>query len=73
MPLKNNLLPKIRKDKKLVRALEDLHCKSFYTIHDVWIPKNNPMLSTIDSLQLISAYLHIDIDDLVEKSHVPVI
>jgi hypothetical protein len=72
MPLKISLLPKIKKDRKLVRALEDLHGRSFYTIQ-LWIKDNNPLLSTIDSLQVISAYMHVDIDDLIEKKEVPVI
>ena len=72
MPLKSNILPVIKKNNKLVYALTQLHERSFYTIQ-LWIKNNDPLLSTSDSLQLISAYLHTPIDELIEKYEVPVL
>jgi len=72
MPLKSNILPEIKKNSKLVYALTELHGRSFYTIQ-LWIKNNDPLLSTSDSLQLISAYLHTPIDELIVKYEVPVL
>lgn len=69
MPLKINILPEIKKNTKLVYALTELHKRSFYTIQ-FWIKNNDPLLSTSDSLQLISAYLHLPLEELIEKLEV---
>lgn len=55
---------KDKQNKNCLRALEDLNKKSFYTIKE-WIKNDHPQLSTIDSLNIISAYLNMDIDDIV--------
>lgn len=55
---------KHRKNKNCIRALEDLHAKSFYTIKE-WIKFDHPQLSTIDSINVISAYLNLNIEDIV--------
>ena len=68
MQLKNSVLKEIRKNKALVRALEDYFEKSHFTIFNVWLVNNNPMLCNINSLKLISAYLKRDIDDLLETT-----
>jgi len=62
---------KDKKNKNCLRALEDLHEKSFYTIKE-WIKNDHPQLSTIDSLNTISAYLDLSIDDIViSKTNLP--
>lgn len=68
MALKSNILRELRNksNKNCVRALEDLHEKSFYTIQD-WIKNNNPLLSTVESLNIISTYLEVDSADLIRN------
>lgn len=63
--LKNNILQLIKSNNQIRRALEDMHNKSFYTI-DRWIKTNDKMLTTIDSLKVISAYLRMPIEQLVD-------
>jgi len=68
MILKSSVIGSLRlkHNKNCVRALEDLHSKSFYTMQE-WIKNNNPLLCTLDSLNVISAYLRLDVEDIVEE------
>ncbi len=74
MPRKNNhlglkikadVLNQLKKDKACQRALEDFWGRHSTTVAD-WIRMNDPQLCHMGSLRIISAYLKIDIIDLVE-------
>lgn len=65
MSLKTSLLQKIKKNKILVRDLEDHHHKSFYTIQE-WLKNNHPLLSTDESLIIIADHLGMDWKDIIE-------
>jgi len=66
MKLKNNILNEIKKSNPLRRALMDLHDKSEYTILK-WLRENSPELIKYSSLQVISAYLEKEIDEMIIK------
>ena len=66
MRLKDSTLNSIKKNYRLRRALMDLHEVSEQTIM-AWVRKNYPKLIEYNSLQLTSAYLKKDIDELVIK------
>lgn len=68
MKLKISTLQEIKKNKQLVRDLEDLHGKATHTMK-MWLLGNNAMLCHIDSLNLISKTLGIAIEDLIEDSN----
>ncbi|MBC8489080.1 MAG: hypothetical protein H8D45_23915 [Bacteroidetes bacterium] len=67
MKLTNSTLKKIKKNAPLKRALMDLFDKSQYTIES-YLNKNNTELCRYDSLQVISAYLECEINDLLTES-----
>jgi hypothetical protein len=67
MQLKTNVLEDLKKNKACKRALEDLHEKSFYTIEE-WIRKNDIMLCHHRSLKVISAYLKIEIEEMIVET-----
>jgi len=67
MRLKDSVIAEIKKNKALVRALEDLFDRTPFTVMQ-WIRQNNPMLCHISALQIIAAYLKKEMDDLIEKT-----
>ncbi len=69
MQLTANTLKEIKKNRALVRVLEDLHKRHPHTIQ-MWLryKYQEPKLCHIDSLKTIAAYLKTDIDSLLEKT-----
>lgn len=59
----NHILIKIRKNQELKLALAAKLGKSYETIVR-WLRENNPMLTTIDSIELISHHLKIDREEI---------
>lgn len=68
MPLKNSVLEVLRKKENLACVLDlaKEHEKSFYTIQE-WTRINNPLLSTPESLNIISVHLNLDSNDILES------
>ena len=64
MKLKDNILNDIRKNHALRRALMDLDDKKESTILR-WLRENSTELLVYSRLQIISAYLKEEIDDMV--------
>jgi hypothetical protein len=67
--LTSNTLKEIKKNRALVRALEDLHERHPHTMQ-MWLryKQQNPRLCTNDSINTILAYLKTDIDSILEKT-----
>ena len=63
--LKDSIIAQIKKEKKLVRALEDEHGKAPYTLQ-TWLRENNPMLCIPSSLKIIAEHLKKDVKELVD-------
>lgn len=66
MKLTDNTLKEIKKNRRLRTALMDLTNNSEYTILK-WLRENSIELLKLNTLQLISAYLKKDIDEIVIK------
>jgi len=66
MILKDSILNEIKNNPALRRALMGLHEKSEFTILK-YLRENSPELIKYTSLQVISAYLKKEIDDMIIK------
>lgn len=64
MKLKHSVITEIQNNKILLRELEDLFDKSYFSIHR-WLKENNENLIRYDSLLIISLNLNIPIDNLI--------
>jgi transcriptional regulator with XRE-family HTH domain len=58
-----HILTRIRKNQELKLALASKLGKSYETIVR-WLRENNPMLTTVDSIELISHFLKIEKEEI---------
>jgi len=63
MQLKDNILSELKENKEAKRGLEDTWERSVSTI-ERWINDNDPWLCHLKSLNVISAHLKKEIEDL---------